>query len=65
MITTPPGSAGRTDEQRHAAGDDGVRGRLEPRRHRPAPGCRAETVHRVGAAVLADLDQTDPHETAA
>ena len=25
----------------------------------------AETVHRVAAAVLADLDQTDPHETAA
>ena len=23
----------------------------------------AETVHRVAAAVLADLDQTDPHET--
>ena len=25
----------------------------------------AETVHRVAAAVLADLDQTDPHETVA
>ena len=24
-----------------------------------------ETVHRVAAAVLADLDQTDPRETAA
>jgi len=26
MITAPPGSAGRTDEQRHAAGEVAVQG---------------------------------------